>query len=98
MMLLHCVKPGPKKSQNGCHDIQHNDTQHNNKQNATLSIMVQCYYPVSFMFTVVYDECRKLVLYAECHYVERRYAECRGAIESVISWLCLKDNYVMSLC
>ncbi len=49
--------------------------------------MVECYYAVSFMFTVVYAECRKLALYAECHYVARRYAECRGAI----SWLRLKD-------
>jgi hypothetical protein len=55
------------------------------------SIMVECYYAESFMLAVVYAECRKLALYAECHYAERRYAECRGAIGSVISWLCLKD-------
>ncbi len=37
------------------------------------------------MLTVVYSECRKVALYAECHYAEYaraecRYAECRGAI------------------
>jgi hypothetical protein len=39
-----------------------------------LSIMAECCYAVSFMLTVVYAECRKLALYADC-----RYAECSGA-------------------
>jgi hypothetical protein len=31
------------------------------------------------MFTVIYAECHIQALYAECHYADRRYAECRGA-------------------
>jgi hypothetical protein len=47
--------------------------------------MVKCGYTVSFMLTVVYAECLKLALYAECHNAECRYAlcyyiECHGAI------------------
>ncbi len=34
---------------------------------------------------VVYDECHKLALYAECHYGECRYAECLGACLSAVS-------------
>jgi hypothetical protein len=30
---------------------------------------------LSFMRTVMYAECRKLALYAECHYAEYHYAE-----------------------
>jgi hypothetical protein len=51
----------------------------------TLSIMVKCGYTVSFMLSVVYADCHKLALYAECHYAEYRkamchYAKCHGAI------------------
>jgi hypothetical protein len=31
------------------------------------------------MLTIVYAECHKLALYAECHYAECRYAECHYA-------------------
>jgi hypothetical protein len=34
---------------------------------------------VSFTLTVVYAECRKLALHAECHFAECHYAGCRGA-------------------
>ncbi len=42
---------------------------------------------VSFMPSVVYTECHKLALYAECHcaecrYAECHYAECRGAAKN----------------
>jgi hypothetical protein len=30
---------------------------------------------LSFMLTVMYAECRKLALYAECHHAEYHYAE-----------------------
>jgi hypothetical protein len=43
----------------------------------TLSIMLECYYTVSFMLTVVYVECRKLAVYADCHFAECHRAECR---------------------
>ncbi len=33
------------------------------------------------MPSVVYAKCRKSALHAECHYTERRYAECRGALQ-----------------
>jgi hypothetical protein len=60
----------------------------------TLSIIIEFCYAVSLMLTVVYAECRKLALYAECqnaecHYGEWRYAECLGArglaIDSAVS-------------
>jgi hypothetical protein len=44
------------------------------KQNATLSMMIECCYAVSFMLTVGYAELSKYALNADCH-----YAECRGA-------------------
>jgi hypothetical protein len=59
-------------------DIQHNDTEHINKYKVTLSIIVECCCAVSFIMTIVYADCRKLTLNAECHYAECRYAECRG--------------------
>ncbi len=31
------------------------------------------------MLCVIYVECHNKVLYAECHYAEYCYAECRGA-------------------
>jgi hypothetical protein len=34
----------------------------------TLSIMLECYYTVSFMLTVVYAEFCKLAFYADCHF------------------------------
>jgi len=39
---------------------------------------------------VVYTECRKRALYAECryiecHYAECRYAECRGAMAMILN-------------
>jgi hypothetical protein len=37
--------------------------------------MVECCHTVSFMLTVAYAECRKLALYAECHYAQCPYAE-----------------------
>jgi hypothetical protein len=37
--------------------------------------MVECF----FMLSVMYSECHKLTLYAECRFAECRYAECRGA-------------------
>ncbi len=51
----------------------------------TFSLMVKCGYTVSFMLSVVYAECNKLALYAECHYAECcfamcHYAECHAAI------------------
>ncbi len=45
----------------------------------TFSIMVKCGYTVSFMLTVMYSECHKLALYAECHNAECRYAMCHYA-------------------
>ncbi len=47
------------------HDTQHNDTYHNGR--------------VSIMQSVMYAECRKLALYAECNYAECHYAECHYA-------------------
>jgi hypothetical protein len=43
----------------------------------------------SLMLSVVYAECRKQILnaecrYAECCYVECHYAECRGALHGSI--------------
>ncbi len=32
------------------------------------------------MPSVVYAECHKFALYAECHYAECRYAECPAAL------------------
>jgi hypothetical protein len=46
----------------------------------TLSVMVESCYALSFMLIVVYADCRKFALWAECHYAECRYAECRGAV------------------
>jgi hypothetical protein len=40
------------------------------------------------MLKVVYAECPKLALFAECHYAECRYAECRSA----------KDPYGLPTC
>jgi hypothetical protein len=51
-------------------DTQHNDTQHNGR------VLLCCVVYADF----VYNECRKLALYAECQYVECRYTECCGAI------------------
>jgi hypothetical protein len=50
----------------------------------TLSIIEECCYAVSFFLIVMYGECHKLALYAECNYIEcrcaeRHYPECRGA-------------------
>jgi hypothetical protein len=45
----------------------------------TVCIMAECFYTVSFMLTVMYVECRKLTLYAECHYRKCHYAECHYA-------------------
>jgi hypothetical protein len=36
--------------------------------------VVECFYAVSFMLTVLYVECHKLTFYAQC-----RYSQCRGA-------------------
>jgi hypothetical protein len=35
---------------------------------------------VSIMLSVIYAECHKWVLYAECQYAECCHAECRGAV------------------
>jgi hypothetical protein len=34
---------------------------------------------MSFMLNVIFSECHKLALFAECHYAECRYSECRNA-------------------
>jgi hypothetical protein len=39
---------------------------------------------VSFLLNVIYAECHKKALYAECRYTECRYAECRGATLSLL--------------
>jgi hypothetical protein len=44
----------------------------------TLSRIVECCYVVPFMLTIVYAECHKLAIYAECHYADCRYSKCRG--------------------
>ncbi len=33
------------------------------------------------MLCVIYAECHIQAIYAECHYAERRYAECRDALK-----------------
>jgi hypothetical protein len=45
----------------------------------TLGIMVEFCYAVSLILTVMYAECHKLSLYAECHYAECHCAECHCA-------------------
>jgi len=52
-----------------------------------LSTMAHLLCPVSFMLNVIYAECHKKALYAECRYAECCYAECcyaecRGAGKS----------------
>ncbi len=36
------------------------------------------------VLNVIYAECLKCALYAQCHYAECCYAECRGALQSAI--------------
>ncbi len=35
------------------------------------------------MLSVIYSEFHMWALYAECHYAERRYAECHGAFATI---------------
>ncbi len=67
------------------YDTLLNDIQHNNKKNATLSILIfnsfaechyaECHYAECCYAKFRYAECH----YAECHYAECRYAKCRYA-------------------
>ncbi len=56
---------------------QHNDIQKNNIRIATLSIMTlyRFCYDECYFCSVIYDECCKQALYAECHYAECHYYE-----------------------
>ncbi len=61
------------------------DTQHNNKQKVTLSIMTlsimaECSYAELLILCVTYTECHTLALYAECHYAEFCYAQCHSVV------------------
>jgi hypothetical protein len=49
-----------------CHDIQHNDAQHNGLICDIQHNINKCHYTEDH--------------YAECHYVECRYGECRGTV------------------
>jgi hypothetical protein len=40
------------------------------------------------MLNVTYAECHIKAPYAECHYAERRYAECRGAKGGALRFIC----------
>jgi hypothetical protein len=62
--------------------------------------MEECYYAVLIMLTVVHAECRRLALYAECHYTECHYAKCRDAPLSAIllSALFISGQYVSLSC
>jgi hypothetical protein len=50
------------------------------------------------MLNVIYAECRKEVLYAECHYAECCYADCRGATSCSTIDICSLDFMGLKLC
>jgi hypothetical protein len=56
--------------------------------------MVECCYPVSFMLTVMYSECRKLALYADFHYAECRYVKLLGRGVNLIKLFWHKFTHV----
>jgi hypothetical protein len=74
--------------------------QHNNKKNATLSMVAEHFYvecQTQFVCAECHTQAIYVITYAKCCYAECRYARCRGAHEKAYTTRPWRQSYQVLL-